>query len=122
MIKTQPLVDSGSVSALNPARSLLRPNGAFTGGSLPVNMCGPAAKAGCNWTTKHTPPQAPTAPPFPAKEGNATLEGCSIQNNDARMEKKRDGNPLTGTFSEITRWRCCKPDKGRPRKTPFKLQ
>lgn len=90
-IKTIPFDDSGSDCALNPVRSLLRPSGAFTGGSLPVNMCGPAAKTGCYWTTKHTPPQAPTAPPFPAKEGNATLEGCSIQNNDARMERKRDG-------------------------------
>lgn len=45
-----------------PVQMWLRPRRAFTGGMLPVNMCGPVIKAGCNWPLQHTPPQAPTAP------------------------------------------------------------
>lgn len=74
-----------------PVRAFPRPSGASTGGMLPVNMCGPAARAGCDWSGQHTPPQASTAPPSPPTEGNAGRGGCYTQNNDARMERGRGG-------------------------------
>lgn len=89
--KIRLLVDSRSVLLSDPVRRLFRPSRASTGGALPVNMCGPVAEAGCNWTPQHTPPQTPTAPSFAAKGGKCNRGGCSIQNNDARMERKQEG-------------------------------
>lgn len=63
----------------NPVRVWRRPSAASTGGMLPVNMCGPAAQTSCHWSGKHTPPQAPTAPPFSPTEGNASREDAPFK-------------------------------------------
>lgn len=79
------IVGNATVSRLQPrqlrtpVRRQLQPSRAFTGGMLPVNMCGPVPTARCNWLVQHTPPQAPTAPHSPPTEGNVSREDAPFK-------------------------------------------
>jgi len=62
---------------------------------LPVNMYGPAAKAGCDWSVQYTPPQASTSPPSPPTEGNASREDATFKT----MTQGWRGNQKGGGYS-----------------------
>lgn len=84
-----------------PVRGWHPPNAASTGGMLPVNMCGPAAQAGCNWSVQHTPPQAPTAPPPPPPTGgSASREDAPFKTMTQGLEGNEKGGRQGGGMVE----------------------
>lgn len=91
------IVENTTVSRLQlqqhriPVRRQLQPSRAFTGGMLPVNMCGPVPTSRCNWLVQHTPPQAPTAPHSPPTEGNVSREDAPFKTMTQGWREKEKG-------------------------------